>query len=111
MSGSRKIPDAVTRCSPGACLLVVLGALFALDSLILVSGVGVTRRRSTTLDAAIGGFVLGHSVSTAWSFHGFDLRGVQDCESELFPIIGAPCCDPGHRASHDPSAVRLSEHH
>ncbi len=99
MKRSSSGSNAGTQRSPGARLLLVLAGLVALDCLILSSGVADTRRRSAALDAAVGGFALGHSVGPAWSFHGFDPRGVRDCESELFPIVGAPCCDPGHRAS------------
>jgi len=99
MNGSSPRPNAVTLPSPGARLLLVLAGLVALDCVILSSGVADTRRRSAALDAAVGGFALGHALGPAWSFHGFDPRGVRDCESELFPIVGAPCCDPGHRAS------------
>lgn len=99
MNGSSSGPNAVTLRSPGARLLLALAGLVALDCLIIASGVGDTRRRSVALDAAVGGFAHGHTVGPAWSFHGFDRRGMRDCESELFPIVGAPCCDPGHRAS------------
>jgi hypothetical protein len=81
-------------------LLGVLAGLLALDCALLASGVGDTPPRAAGLHALACGHVLGHALDPAWSFHGFDPRGARDCESELFPIVGAPCCDPGHRASH-----------
>lgn len=100
MRRSSSRSNAGPSCAPGARLLLALAGLAALDCVILAGGVGETRRGSVALDAAIGGFAPGHSIGPAWSFHGFDPRGVRDCESELFPIVGAPCCDSGHRAAH-----------
>lgn len=107
MSGARSVPGVLPRRSPGVRLLLVLGALVALDCVILAAALGDTPPRPTVLDAATGGFARGHSISSAWSFHGFDPRGVRDCESELFPIVGAPCCDPGHRASRHLGTMHL----
>ena len=111
MTGARPVSDTRPSRSPGVRspgvrLLVVLAALVALDGLILAVSLGDTRPRAAALDAAVGGFAHGHSVGSAWSFHGFDPRGVRDCESELFPIVGVPCCDPGHRASPELPSTR-----
>jgi hypothetical protein len=99
MSDSGSVTYAVLGCSPAQRLLIALAALVVLDCIVLAVALGDTEPRCAALDAAVGGFPSGHSVGPGWSFHGFDPRGVRDCESELFPIVGAPCCDPAHRAS------------
>lgn len=91
----------------GGRLLLALGGLALLDVLLLALGLCDAPSRATTLDAAVGGFARGHALAPAWSFHAFDPRGTRDCESELFPIVGAPCCDPAHRA--EPRAQNGSE--
>lgn len=101
MNGATSASSTSAVRSPGARLLLALAALVALDGWILAGRMGDTAPRSVALATAVGGCALGHSVSPAWNFHGFDLRGTRDCESELFPIVGAPCCDPGHRASRE----------
>ncbi len=92
-------------------VFLALGALLGVDAALLWREASSPPRSDDGLAAAAAGFVGGHALSAAWSVHGLDRRGSSVCECELFPIVGAPCCDPGHRHSGRVSTSPPSEAH
>lgn len=76
-------------------LLLTLGALVVW--VLLEEQVRLTRRAERPgADGPVGGIGLGAVTAPAWSFHALDPRLEVHCDSELWPIAGAPCFAPDH---------------
>lgn len=82
--------------SRGGILLVITAALAGIAA---AGTVWPAPAPETSFQRATCGVGLSSTVSVAWSFFGYDPRAEATCESELWPIPGLSCPNPGHGTS------------
>lgn len=90
-----------SRSSARGPALLLLVALLAVASAVAQGAAARAGERGSAVafQTATGGFGLGSSVSTDWSFFLFDPRFERSCENELWPLPGLPCPNPYHGAA------------